>query len=105
MPRLPHGKPITVDEFRAARDAVTERSADITLGFAAVEPLTTQDFGFLFPELQENPDNLLPEGQATRDDLVRLGQVMIDDNPASGEDADIPAAYTYFRSEERRVGK
>ena len=96
MPRLPHGKPITADEFRTARAAVTERSADITLGFAAVEPLSTQDFGFLFPELQENPDNLLPVGQATRNNLVELGRVMIDDDPASGEDADIPAAYTYF---------
>ncbi|MCA1703848.1 MAG: hypothetical protein LC808_11525, partial [Actinobacteria bacterium] len=96
MPRLPHGKAITVDEFRAARDALTKRSADITLGFAAAQPLTTQDFGFLFPELQTDPANLLPEGQATRDNLVELGRVMIDDDPASGDNADIPAAYTYF---------
>ncbi len=96
MPRLPHGRPITVEEFRAARDAVTERSADIPLGFAAVEPLTTQDFGFLFPELHQNPDNLLPEARATRDNLVALGQVMIDDNPTNDDNADIPAAYTYF---------
>jgi hypothetical protein len=56
----------------------------------------TQDFGFLFPELQENPDNLLPEGQATRDNLVELGRVMIDDDPTGDDNADIPAAYTYF---------
>jgi hypothetical protein len=96
MPRLPHGKLITVDEFRAARDALIERSADVTLGFAAAQTLSTQDFGFLFPELQENPGNLLPEGRATRDNLVELGRVMVDDNPTSGEDTDIPAAYTYF---------
>ncbi len=96
MPRLPHGKTITLDDFRKARDTLTDRSADIPLGFAAVQPLTTQDFGFLFPELQENPANLLPESRATRDALVELGQVMLDENPTSGEDTDIPAAYTYF---------
>ena len=96
MPRLPHGKAITLDEFQAARATLAERSADITLGFAAALPVVTQDFGFLFPELQQNPDNLLPEGRATRDALVDLGRVMIDDDAASGADADIPAAYTYF---------
>ena len=93
MPRLPHGKAITLDEFQAARATLAERSADITLGFAAALPVVTQDFGFLFPELQQNPDNLLPEGRATRDALVDLGRVMIDDDAASGADADIPAAY------------
>ncbi|MDP8948555.1 MAG: hypothetical protein M3N09_10765, partial [Actinomycetota bacterium] len=93
MPRLPHGKTITIDEFRTARDALTDRSADITLGFAAAQPATTQDFGFLFPELQQGADNLLPEGRATRDALIELGRVMLG---AGGGDSDIPAAYTYF---------
>ncbi len=94
MPRLPHGKTITLDDFLTARDTLADRSADITLGFAAARPVVTQDFGFLFPELQQDPDNLLPEGRATRDALVDLGRVMLDDD-ASSEDADIPAAYTY----------
>jgi Animal haem peroxidase len=96
MPRLPHGKAITIDEFREARDTLTARSADITLGFAAAQPLTTQDFGFLFPELQQNPNNLLPQSGATRNALVELGRAMLDDDPTSDEDTDIPAAYTYF---------
>ena len=96
MPRLPHGKTITLDDFRKARDTVTARSADIPLSFAVAQPRTTQDFGFLFPELQQNPDNLLPESRATRDALVELGRVMLDENPTSGEDTDIPAAYTYL---------
>jgi hypothetical protein len=93
MPRLPHGKTITIDEFRTARDALTDSSADITLGFAAAQPATTQNFGFLFPELQQNADNLLPEGRATRDALIELGRVMLG---TGGGDSDIPAAYTYF---------
>ena len=96
MPRLPHGKTITLDDFRNARDTLTARSADIPLGFAVAEPLTTQDFGFLFPELQQNPANLLPQSSATRNALVELGREMLDENPESDEDADIPAAYTYF---------
>ena len=96
MPRLPHGRTITLDDFRNARDTLTARSADIPLGFAVAEPLTTQDFGFLFPELQQNPANLLPQSSATRNALVELGREMLDENPESDEDADIPAAYTYF---------
>src|SRR5215211_3803149 len=92
MPRLPHGKVITLDDFRNARDTLTARSADVPLGFAAAQPLTTQDFGFLLPELQQNPDNLLPQSRATRDALVELGRAMLDEDPTSDEDTDIPAA-------------
>ena len=97
MPRLPHGKPVTLEDFQAAREALAESSADIALGFAAARPVVTQDFGFLFPELQNDPDNLLPESRATRDALVELGRAMVDTGgDAGGGDSRIPAAYTYF---------
>jgi hypothetical protein len=67
------------------------------LGFVAAQLATTQDFGFLFPELQQSADNLLPEGRATRDALIELGRVMLDvGGSAGGGDSNIPAAYTYF---------
>jgi hypothetical protein len=72
--------------------------------------VVTHDFGFLFPELQEDPDNLLPVSPATRDALVDLGEAMAEsfvdprlvgtpDDPIDRDpnrDSDIPAAYTYF---------
>src|SRR5918995_3081910 len=98
MPRLPHGEAVTLEDFQSARAALAERSADIALGFAAAQPVITRDFGFLFPELQQNPDNLLPESRATRDALVELGRTMLDEGgDAGGGDPRIPAAYTYVR--------
>src|ERR671916_1712230 len=97
MPRLPHGKVVTLEEFWSARAALAERSADIPLGFAAAQPVITTDFGFLFPDLQNDPDNLLPESRATRDALVELGRTMLDEGVDAGDgDSRIPAAYTYF---------
>ncbi len=95
MPRLPHGKVITFEGLQAARDAVAESSTTSTLGFAAARPADTQDFGFLFPALQRDPESLLPESRETRDDLIRLGQTMRDAG-SNGGDVGIPAGYTYF---------
>jgi hypothetical protein len=97
MPRLLHGEPVTLEDFQAARATLAERSADITLGFATARPVVTRDFGFLFPQLQQDPDNLLPESRATRDALVELGREMVDAGGGpGGGDSRIPAAYTYF---------
>lgn len=97
MPRLPHGLDITPETVRNARNAVTNRVADVPLGFATLKPVDLRRFDFLFPELQEDPDNLLPVARKTRDALVDLGLAMADaggDEPAG--DSAISAAYTYF---------
>ncbi|HYP30072.1 MAG TPA: heme peroxidase family protein [Blastocatellia bacterium] len=97
MPRILHGASIPIENFRAARERLAEVSADLPLAFAAARPADTQDFDFLFPELQNDPANLLPEAQATRDNLILLGQTMRDADPSSaGGDSNIPAGYTYF---------
>jgi hypothetical protein len=94
---LPHGKPVTLENFQAARTALAESSADVALGFAAARPVVTQDFDFLFPDLQADPANLLPESRTTRDALVELGRVMLDAGGDAGSGGSrIPAAYTYF---------
>ncbi len=99
MPRVSsHGTVFTFDDFEGARDAVVDRSAETRLGFAvAARRVVTEDFGFLLPDLQNDPENLLPEVRATRDNLIKLGKTMRDtgDNVGRG-DSNIPAAYTYF---------
>ena len=98
MPRSSHGTIFSVDDFRDARDALAARTAETPLGFAvAARPVVTQDFGFLFPRLQDDPDNLLPEEPATLGRLQNLGEAMEDtEADAGGRNSGIPAAYTYF---------
>ncbi len=99
MPRVSsYGTIFTFNDFEGARGAIVERSAEIRLGFAVVaRRIVTEDFGFLFPDLQTSPRNLLPEARETRDNLVRLGKTMrdIEDDVGRG-DSGIPTAYTYF---------
>jgi hypothetical protein len=94
MPRLPHGRlDVTPATIRKARDAVAARIAEVPEAPFVAKPVDTRRFDFLFPELQEDPDNLLPVGQETRDCLVELGMAM---SGNVGGDSEIPAAYTYF---------
>ena len=97
MPRLKHGEAVSLEEFRIARDALTALSANFPSAFAAIKPVDTRDYDFLFRGLQDDPANRLPEAQKTRNDLVRLGRTMHDTGGAAGGgNSDIPAAYTYF---------
>ncbi|HVF92494.1 MAG TPA: heme peroxidase family protein [Blastocatellia bacterium] len=97
MARIPHGASIPLEAFRDARARMAEASADDPLAFATARPADLQDFDFLFPELQNDPANLLPEARETRDNLILLGQTMRDTDPSAAEgDSDIPAGYTYF---------
>jgi hypothetical protein len=94
MPRSSHGTVFTLEEFRDARNTLAERSAETPLGFAVMaQPVDTRDFGFLFPGLQDDADNLLPQSPQTRNALVDLGRAM---QAVGGGDSVIPAAYTYF---------
>jgi Animal haem peroxidase len=95
MPRLSHGAVPTLEEFQKTREAaVDELSAENPMGFAVVaQAVDTQDFGFLFGGIQDDPVNLLPERRRTRNALVDLGRTM---QTGGGGDSPIPAAYTYF---------
>ena len=96
--RLGHGQTLTIEQFDTARESVAERVADIPFAFATAQPVDLKDFDFLFPDLQDDPNNLLPEDPATVANLVRLGRTMIDNgagNDPAG-DSDISALMTYF---------
>lgn len=96
MPRSQHGSIFDSGDFEVARDAVADQAAQTRLGFAvAARRVVTEDFGFLLPELQEDPRNLLHENAATRDGLVGLGRTMREPG-SDGGNSGIPAAYTYF---------
>jgi hypothetical protein len=81
MPRLPHGKAITPERFRAARVSLAERSADIDLAFAVAAPVDLQDFDFLFPTLQTDETKLLPQTPDMPAKLKALGRTMEDPIP------------------------
>ena len=95
--RLGHGETITTEQFQAAREGIAESIANIPLAFAAAQPVDLKDFDFMFPKLQNNPNNLLPESSTTPANLARLGKTMVDStgNDAAG-DSPVPAILTYF---------
>lgn len=63
-------------------------------------PPSLTSFGYLFPDLQEDPEALLPRGRGTLEALNTLGENMVDVDPetegSSEGSSSIPAAYTYF---------
>ena len=95
--RLGHGQTLTIQQFDTARADVAERVADVPFAFAVAQPVDLNDFDFLFPDLQDDPNNLLPEDPSTPANLARLGRTMIDQtgNDPAG-DSDISAIMTYF---------
>jgi nucleoid-associated protein YgaU len=92
MARLSHGKVVTENErtpsTRGAAPAATTAPADL------------HNFDFLFPDLQNDPANLLPTSAETVARLKALGTTMVDPNapnlPDPAGNSPIPAVYTYF---------
>ncbi|HEV3497429.1 MAG TPA: peroxidase family protein, partial [Actinomycetes bacterium] len=95
MPRVAHGSSAPPDQLREAHEALADRAGEVALGFAVAAPLVLNDFDFLFPELQDDPANLLPRSATTVKRLNELGRAMVDPGPATG-DGKVPAVYTYF---------
>jgi hypothetical protein len=85
-----------MDTLREARDTAADRAEETNLGFAVVKSPDAKRFDYLFPQLQENPDDLLPVTPDTVRNLIELGQEMRDTGGDDSGDAEISAAYTYF---------
>ena len=65
MPRVAHGSSATPDQLREAHEALATSAAEVALGFAVAAPVALENFDFLFPDLQDDPANLLPESAGT----------------------------------------
>ncbi len=90
MSRLGHGEaPTTQAATRNFGPAMAAAAKKAGLG---TKPT---DFGYLFPELQGDPNNRLPTGAATVNALKVLGDAMRDDDASVG-DSPVPAVFTYF---------
>jgi nucleoid-associated protein YgaU len=96
MPRVAHGASVTPEELQQAHEAMARTAAEVAAGFAVAAPAPLQDFDFLFPELQDDPDKLLKTGRLTVRRLRELGRRMADPGAADPGDSEVPAIYTYF---------
>src|SRR5688572_32556863 len=99
MPRILHGQVIPVNTIEVAADILGGPESAIAQEVQQALKDDLRAFGFLFPALQNDPNNLLPEAPDTRDHLVLLGQTMRDAGPGHPDDPGnsvIPAIYTYF---------
>jgi nucleoid-associated protein YgaU len=98
MARLSHGQIVSSDQARQAREGLAAAATGQPMPAGRLQD--PKNFDFLFPELQDDPANLLPEGQDTVVALRALGQTMVDEPPAAATpevgSASIPAVYTYL---------
>ena len=97
MSRLSHGTRVSLTAVAALGSAAVAVPRSPRSQFpqnpASGAPALTS-FGYLFPDLQEDPESLLPRGRDTLRALDRLGALMRDSG--SGPDSEIPSAYAYF---------
>src|SRR5262249_6539992 len=97
MKRLAHGAFLLDDNAAVPRRDAAAAVDDNTL--PCPQP---SRFDYLFPELQDSPDNRLPEDPAVAQALIDLGNSMTDPEPQGFEPADpafdstIPSVYSYF---------
>lgn len=100
MPRIAHGMAVSLEAVQAAIGAIDALNSSLATPILVAAPRRLTEFGYLF-DLQDNPDNLLPagpDGLTTIANLIKLGDTMRDPTPNDddGNNADIPAAYTYL---------
>lgn len=97
MPRIPHGAVVTLEQVNTAVGAATVNNVGLNIPFSLSVMPNFKRFDFLFPKLQNNPNNLLPESAQTVEHLKQLGQTMLDASmPGDNQDSLIPAGYTYL---------
>ena len=94
MARLGHGETLTVATVNEAREGVRALNASVRSPIAIAKVPDLKRFDYLFPDLQDDPRNLLDVKADTVKNLIALGKTMQD--PSGGDDSDIPAVYTYF---------
>ncbi len=97
MPRIPHGAVVTLEQVNTAVRAATVDNVSLSIPFSLSVMPNFKRFDFLFPQLQNNPNNLLPESPQTVEHLKQLGQTMRDASATGdNQDSPIPAGYTYL---------
>ncbi|MDQ3749880.1 MAG: heme peroxidase family protein [Acidobacteriota bacterium] len=97
MPRISHGAVVTLEQVNTAVRTATVNNIGLNIPFSLNVMPNFKRFDFLFPKLQNNPNNLLPESPQTVEHLKRLGQTMLDASvPGDNQDSPIPAGYTYL---------
>lgn len=95
MARILHGTVVTIDQAAEATAGAAPGGA-LNIPFSMEMVPDFKRFDFLFPNLQDDPENLMPEGLQTVADLKRLGQSMLDDSPSDKLNSTVPAIFTYL---------
>ncbi len=94
MARILHGTTVTIEQ--AATSAAGAPGGALSIPFSMEMVPDFKKFDFLFPDLQNDPNNLLPESPQTVADLKRLGASMLDQSPADEQNSSVPAIFTYL---------
>lgn len=98
MPRMTHGSMVSLETVQATINAIYALAGAVPSPVAFATPRLLTEFGYMFDNLQGDPQNLLPEGSDTVANLKKLGETMRDMDPFdnNGNNHDIPAAYVFL---------
>lgn len=96
MARVLHGAVVTIEQATAAVGATGVVKSAMNIPFSMAVVPDFKRFDFLFPDLQNDPANLLPVDPQTVANLKRLGQTMLDVSPRDEMNSSVPSGYTYF---------
>src|SRR5215217_1087451 len=95
MPSPQHGQLASLAQVKEKLDAIRNILLELGLASAPLSFTKLSPYGYMFPELQDDPDALLPEDESTVEKLIALGHSMKE--PAgTPRESSIPSAYTYF---------
>jgi len=98
MARTQHGEVVSLSDFKGAQEGIKSINESVGGAMAPASIPESTSFGYLFPELQSNPDNLLPADKPdeTAKNLISLGETMRDTGDKPELNSTLPSAYTYF---------
>lgn len=98
MPRMTHGSTVSLEQVQDTTNAINDLNNAMAMPVTFAPPRLLTEFGYMFEDLQSDPQNLLLPGSDTVANLIRLGESMRDMHPfdEDGNNRNIPTAYVFL---------
>lgn len=96
MTRTRHCDAVLLGEFQKGLNDVRKASSDMSIASAPFKIYEPTPYGYMFPQLQQDPTAFLTPSRETVEGLTELGLTMNETGDDKAQESTIPSAYTYF---------